>query len=212
VFPEDYDMSRIVELETVIGQTVFEHIIEGQTAIVRLKSSDTQPMLGQQQVTLMLEDTLLGVQKPYSGIITIGTSYSKYSSDATSGLSSIVIPIVIDETIITADDVLYNYFRCKSAYELAVEGGYTGTEEEFNEDLATFRFWSEQAEAAAQQTAADALQTALDRIATGEDRVQTGQDVQTTAGHVIQTGFDVQTTAQSLLMPRQPATRRSSGR
>lgn len=197
--PQDYDTARINELEIVVGSKVYPHTIVNQLITVKLTSNDTSKLSGYQAITVMLDDTLLGVRKLEVGTINVSSTYSRYGSESTSLNDTIVVVLTITETIISVSSVLYDYFRCKSAYELAVEGGYTGTEEEFNEDLATFRFWSEQAELAAQQAAADAIQTALDRIATGEDRVQTGQDVQTTAGNVIQTGFDVQTTAQAVI-------------
>jgi hypothetical protein len=120
-------------------------------------------MFGQQAVTLMIEDAILGVQKPYSGIINVGVSYSKYSSEAVTGLSSVVIPIVIDETILTAGDILYNYFRSYSPYEIAVQNGYQGTEPEFNEQLGNFENLANDAEQAKEDAEAAALQAAQDR-------------------------------------------------
>lgn len=52
-----------------------------------------------------------------------------------------------------------------SAYELAVDGGYTGTEQQFNTDLAGFKQYAEDAEAAKTLAQQEALAAASERAA-----------------------------------------------
>lgn len=54
----------------------------------------------------------------------------------------------------------------RSAYEIAVEGGYTGTEAEFNQDLANFETWKDEASAAAEEAQTAAGQAEASRAAT----------------------------------------------
>lgn len=62
----------------------------------------------------------------------------------------------------------------KSAYEQALEGGYTGTEEEFNNDLKSFSDLSIKAEQGAQQ-AVNAAQTAQTNAQTAQTNAQSAQ-------------------------------------
>lgn len=183
-FPESYDMARVEDLEIVVGAHICEHTISSQTAIVRLKSEQTQRFMGVQELAISVQDSVIGVYKILAGQIQFDSIRSRYNSEADSDVYGIIVMLSVSETAITVEDVLYNYINGKSAFQLAVEGGYTGTEEEFNEDLATFRIWAELSEQSAEQTAED-------RIATGEDRLATGQDRQATGADRLQTGLDV---------------------
>jgi hypothetical protein len=70
---------------------------------------------------------------------------------------------LVSETVVTVDDEFYNYFRCQSPYEIAVENGYEGTEEEFNFQLGNFENLANDAEQAKEDAEAAALQAAQDR-------------------------------------------------
>lgn len=76
--------------------------------------------------------------------------------------------------------------RGYSAYEIAAQHGYVGTEAEWNAAVNAARVAAEEAAVAASDSAdsaaEDAQQTAADRVATGEDRVATGQDRAAAAG------------------------------
>lgn len=70
--------------------------------------------------------------------------------------------------------------RGYSAYEIAVQYGFEGTEAEWNAAVNSERLLAEAAAQTATEQAgiatSKAEQTALDRTATGQDRVATGQD------------------------------------
>ena len=51
-------------------------------------------------------------------------------NESTSEISDIIIPIVISETAITVGDIMYNYMKGKSAYEVWLET-HEGTLEEY---------------------------------------------------------------------------------
>ena len=78
-----------------------------------------------------------------------GKGISSISKTGTSGL--------VDTYTITFSDgatTTYTVTNGKTAYQSAVEGGYTGTEAEFEADLANFKEWKEDAETAAANAAA----------------------------------------------------------
>ena len=70
---------------------------------------------------------------------------------------------LVDTYTITYTDgttTTYTVTNGKTAYQSAVEGGYSGTEAEFNADLANFEEWASDAEDAAAQSAQSALDAA----------------------------------------------------
>lgn len=162
-FPESYTMARAEEIEVTIGGTIFPHTINGQTAIVRVKSEETAKLYGRVDLAISIQDNLLGVDKILVGQIKFDAITTRYESASESQVYGIIVQLSVSETIITVSNILYNYLRVKSAYELAVENGYTGTAQEFHEDLGNFKFWYE-------QSVANAEQTALDVLAVREDR------------------------------------------
>lgn len=89
-----------------------------------------------------------------------GKGISGISKTSTSGL--------VDTYTITYSDGTTTTFTVtngKTAYQSAVEGGYSGTEAEFESDLAHFEEWKDDAEAAAQNAAdseTNSAQSALD--------------------------------------------------
>ena len=110
-FPEAYDMARIEKHEIYIGATAFTGAVSGQTIELKLTSEQTDVMYGKQEIRLWLDDSVLGVKKPYCGDIIVYNSNAKPANDSTSSVSDIIIPIVISETAIRVGDVLYNYVK-----------------------------------------------------------------------------------------------------
>ena len=79
-------------------------------------------------------------------------------------------------TITYSDSTTYTYTvtNGKTAYQSAVEGGYTGTEANFEDDLAHFEEWKDDAETAATSAANDAAYAHADALdaKTQADRAQ----------------------------------------
>ena len=110
-FPVAYDMARIEKHEVYIGKTAFTGTVSGQTIALKLKSEDTGAMSGQYKVSLWIDDTTLGVRKPYIGDIVFSNTNATPHNTSTSEVTDIIIPIVISETAVTVDDILYNYVK-----------------------------------------------------------------------------------------------------
>ena len=110
-FPEAYDMARIEKHEIYIGATAYTGVVSGKTIELKLTSEQTDAMFGKQLISLWLDDSVLGVRKPYCGEIIVSNSNAKPANASTSSVSDIIIPIVISETSITVGDILYNYVK-----------------------------------------------------------------------------------------------------
>lgn len=80
-----------------------------------------------------------------------GKGITSITKTSTSGL-------VDTYTITYSDNTTYTYTvtNGKTAYQSAVEGGYSGTEADFEADLANFEEWKDDAETAASSAASDA--------------------------------------------------------
>lgn len=110
-FPEAYDMVRIEKHEIYIGTKAFTGVVSGQSIELKLTSEQTDAMYGKQPISLWLDDSVLGVRKPYVGDIIVSNSNATPDNDSTSSITDIIIPIAISETAITVRDVLYNYIK-----------------------------------------------------------------------------------------------------
>ena len=110
-FPETYNMERLSSHKVFVGETEFAGVKDGQTVKLQLKSSDTDRMVGNHKVVLWMEDTTLGLRKPYCGDLVVARTQAAGNTVSVSNISDIIIPIVISETAITVGDVLYNYMK-----------------------------------------------------------------------------------------------------
>lgn len=84
-----------------------------------------------------------------------GVGIQQIAKTSQSGLVDTYTILYTDGTTTT-----FTVTNGKTAYQGAVEGGYTGTEAEFNADLANFEEWASDAEDAAAQSAQSALDAA----------------------------------------------------
>ena len=134
-FPESYDMARLQKHEVYINDTAFTGVIIGKTIELKLTSEQTDAMYGNQRISVWLDDTQLGVRKPYVGDIIVSNSNATPDNESTSSISDIIIPIVISATAITVGDIMYNYLIGRSAYEVWLDAGNTGTVEDFLADI-----------------------------------------------------------------------------
>lgn len=199
--PTDYDMTRLTSAKVYLGSTLYPHIIEGVGLNIikaTISSAATAALIYRQDLSLTIDDTELGVKKVDAGFVNVLPINSPYYTIAESNVYSVVVSVIVTDTALSTSAALYNVLRGKTAYESAVDGGYTGTEPQFYLDMANVQNidpFLERAEAAADSAEADAAQTALDRIATAADRVQTGLDVIATAADLVQTNLDTIATA-----------------
>ena len=110
-FPEAYDMARLMSQKVFVGETEFAGVKDGQTIKLQLKSSDTDRMIGNHKIVLWIDDTTLGLRKPYCGDLVVAKTHAAGSTVSVSYISDIIIPIVISETAVTVGDILYSYFK-----------------------------------------------------------------------------------------------------
>lgn len=110
-FPQAYNMARIEDHAIYIGDSEFTGTVVAQTIILKIKSVETEQMFGVQKVVLWLDDSTLGVRKPYCGDLVISKTKAYPNNISESNINDIIIPIVISETAITVDDILYNYVK-----------------------------------------------------------------------------------------------------
>jgi len=110
-FPEAYDMGRIDSHKVYIGIQNYVGVVDGQSIVLKLKSSDTDKLCGVQKVVLWFNDSTLGLRKPYCGDLVITKTKAEADNESESDIYDIIIPIVISETSVTVGDILYNYVK-----------------------------------------------------------------------------------------------------
>ena len=162
IYPEGYDVSRIQSQKLYIGSNPFTPVEFQGSYRVEVKSSETGRMLGKLEVRLWLHDEYLGLRKPKLADLLFEQSKAEANNDAVNTGADIALPLSITENIITVDHELYNIFRCKSVYEIAVENGYEGPEDLYNEQLGSFQALYDGA-VAAKETAETAAGTATSK-------------------------------------------------
>lgn len=127
-------------------------------------------------VTQIVKTGTVGLQDTYridysdgatsTFVVTNGKGINTITKTSTSGL--------VDTYTITynvGSPTTFTVTNGKTAYQSAVEGGYTGTEAEFEEDLASFELWAQTASAAAtnaEGSATEAAQSASDAANSAE--------------------------------------------
>ena len=104
-------MARLTSQKVFIGETEFSGVIDGQTVKLQLKSSDTDRMIGNHKIVLWMDDTTLGLRKPYCGDLVVAKTQAAGNTVSVSDISDIIIPIVISEIAVTVGDILYNYVK-----------------------------------------------------------------------------------------------------
>ena len=110
-FPASYDMARLTSQKVFVGETEFAGVKDGQTVKLQLKSSDTDRMIGNHKIVLWMDDTTLGLRKPYCGDLVVAKTQASGNTVSVSDISDIIIPIAISETAVAVGDILYNYFK-----------------------------------------------------------------------------------------------------
>ena len=134
--PETYDTDRIEDIKINIGTKIYAHTIVQGVVKVELTSEQTARMVGKQDVVFTIQDNTFGVRKLLCGYIYVSSTISKFESESYNDVYDVLVMLSYNEGIIDVDHVLFDYLRSKSPFEIAVEEGYTGTQEEFNQALA----------------------------------------------------------------------------
>lgn len=111
VLNAEYDMARLKEYYLYIGGRAMTGTVNGNTITVKLRSEDTDLMSGINKITLWLDDTILGVQKPYLGDMVVSMTNAGESNSSVSEVDNALIPVTITATAITVGDILYNYVK-----------------------------------------------------------------------------------------------------
>lgn len=110
-FPAEYDMARIQSHGIWIGGTEFTGVIIGQGIELKLTSIQTDLMSGNQRVSLWIDDSQLGVRKPYVGDIAVGNTNALPDNESTSEVYDVIVNVDISVTSIEAGDLMFNYVK-----------------------------------------------------------------------------------------------------
>ena len=131
VISEPYDMARLKSHKLYIGARAVTGDVIGNTILAQLPSEYTHLLLGLQPVTLWMDDLLLGVRKTYVGDVLVRQTNAREHNGSTSEVHDVVIPVTVGTTTITVEEILYNYMKGDSAYQLWLDAGNTGTVEDY---------------------------------------------------------------------------------
>ena len=110
-FPAEYDMARIQSHGVWIGRMEFTGVIIGQGIELKLTSLQNDLMSGNQRVSLWLDDTILGVRKPYIGDIAVGNTNALPDNESTSEVYDVIVNVDISVTSIESGDLMFNYVK-----------------------------------------------------------------------------------------------------
>ena len=131
VISEPYNMARLKSHQLYIGARAVTGDVSGNTILAQLPSEYTHLLLGLQPVTLWMDDLLLGVRKTYVGDVLVRQTNAREHNGSVSEVHDVVIPVTVTETTITVDDMMYNYMKGDSAYQVWLDAGNVGTEADF---------------------------------------------------------------------------------
>lgn len=101
---------------------------------VRLSSTFVQGLSGQYNIIVAVDYSDLGVRKVDTEnalILVVKNNNNQFTNDSISTVISATITIVIVDNELTQNVVLATIYRGFSAYEVAVENGFEGTENEW---------------------------------------------------------------------------------
>ena len=111
VISEPYDMARLKSHQLYIGARAVTGDVIGNTILAQLPSEYTHLLLGLQPVTLWIDDLLLGVRKTYVGDMLVRQTNAREHNASTSEVHDVVIPVTVNVTTITVDEILFNYMK-----------------------------------------------------------------------------------------------------
>ena len=112
VFPLTYDLSRIIESTVYIDNVVFEKTMTDNVIRCELTSNQTANLQGgTSSIWLALDDEILGVKKLNCGELTVSSTSAESNNDSINEGFDVLINLIINETEISVDNLLYNYLK-----------------------------------------------------------------------------------------------------
>jgi hypothetical protein len=155
--PDTYDMLRVEAIKVTIAGRLYTHTVAGRVIRLALTSAQTAQIVGDCKIIVSIDDSLLGVQVIIPGSLYVSKEVASITDNSVNTGYNALVHLQVTETTIEVEHVYYNLLRGpkgdpgdpgldgsngsdgadgKTAYESAVDGGYEGTEEDFNADLA----------------------------------------------------------------------------
>jgi len=111
LFNNSFDMSRIAMSEIWLDGVKFTATTDDHLLTCKIKSDETKTKVGAQRLTLLIDDSVLGVKKIYCGDVKFNNSNSPTSNESVNNGWDVVVPITINEQAITIGDLMYNYVK-----------------------------------------------------------------------------------------------------
>lgn len=109
--PVDYDLQRIEDIKVYIGSKLFENTITDNVVRCELRSDQTKYLTGQNKIYFWIDDSLLGVKEHFCGYITFVPTPAVASNESLNLGFDILINLLINETAISIDSVLYDLMK-----------------------------------------------------------------------------------------------------
>jgi hypothetical protein len=107
-----------------------------QQVLIQFAGNEFVSLSGKQEVAVAFTTDALGVYKTNPLLyINVKETDNLLTAEAVSELSRALLTITIDDDVVEIDTTLLSAFRGYSAYEIALQNGFEGTEEEWLQSL-----------------------------------------------------------------------------
>jgi hypothetical protein len=110
VFPVSYDLARIEASEVYLDNKLYESTLVSNVLRCEISSNETAVLLGNRKLSLLLDDSILGMYPIVAGIIKFDLAGSSNPNESVNTGFDLLFPLIITETAISVDTPLYNYF------------------------------------------------------------------------------------------------------
>lgn len=143
VFPNTYAPTRVKEISLYINMKELAVLTKGTIVVTdnprvfraNIPSDKMKGFSGACKLQIAVWDSLLGVKKTPIMTIAIVEANNRFSNSATNTGVDLTVNVAVTSAGLTSNAVLATVLRGYSAYEIAVQNGFSGTEEEWLESL-----------------------------------------------------------------------------
>lgn len=147
IFPSDYSPTRAKEISAYLNMVEVARLslADGITRIVatdnprvfraNIPADKMKRFSGTCKLQISVWDSLFGLKKTNIFTVTFAESNNRFSNSATNTGVDLTINIAVTSAGLTSNVTLATVLRGYSAYEVAVQNGFSGSEEEWLESL-----------------------------------------------------------------------------
>lgn len=121
----DYETYRLESFKIYLGGVEYPCTISSNIVKCEISSNITSTFFGKKTLVFWIDDSVFGVKNFIIGDIIFGTLSTSTNESINEGFD-VLVPITFTDTAIVIGDVLYDYFRGESAFDVWLQNGNEG--------------------------------------------------------------------------------------